>query len=45
MNKLTDELLFETYITAIAHGINQCFILLLEKEMMRRSLSGGTVTS
>ncbi|MFC0230490.1 sporulation histidine kinase inhibitor Sda [Bhargavaea ullalensis] len=37
---LTDDQLFETYITAIAHGMNQCFINLLEKEMMRRSLTG-----
>ncbi|WP_234982260.1 sporulation histidine kinase inhibitor Sda [Edaphobacillus lindanitolerans] len=42
---LTDDQLFETYITAIAHGLNQCFITLLEKEMMRRSLSEATAAS
>ncbi|WP_156484810.1 sporulation histidine kinase inhibitor Sda [Bhargavaea cecembensis] len=37
MDRLTDDQLIDTYLTAIAHGLNQCFIMLLEREIMRRT--------
>ncbi|WP_143059338.1 sporulation histidine kinase inhibitor Sda [Bhargavaea ginsengi] len=37
MERLTDDQLIDTYLTAIAHGLSQRFILLLEKEIMRRT--------
>jgi hypothetical protein len=37
LERLTDDQLIDTYLTAIAHGLSQRFILLLEKEIMRRT--------
>jgi hypothetical protein len=37
LDRLTDDQLIDTYLTAIAHGLNQCFIMLLEREIMRRT--------
>ncbi|WP_336511074.1 sporulation histidine kinase inhibitor Sda [Bhargavaea massiliensis] len=37
LDRLTDDQLIDTYLTAIAHGLNPCFIMLLEREIMRRT--------
>jgi hypothetical protein len=37
LERLTDDQLIDTYLMAITHGLSQSFILLLEKEIMRRS--------